>query len=429
MSRYYFVRMLVAGMLAVSTAQAYAAIVVTGLNMFRDIRGDNNVGVAPGDRIQYGGNVQGGSAGTSLSATYPPTGFTDPASPCGPISTNLNFCANSIAYNPNRIAQPWNFTFTRVGETPLTVQGPALTGPTLAQGVDVTFAVPHPNNVTISGSGVTPTISWTLPAGYTPDGFRVQIFDRENLRQGLQAADIIHTTGLAPNATSYTIPVDLGGGRTLRLGGDYAINFQVVETRNNVAFTNQNTQIISRSNSWFNFTPLNNNAPPNVHLPQVVNGAFQFNVSNVGPNSVTFIDPIVAVGYDYQTGAGDPNFASVLLPTGIGDNIYDLYLFDLGLGDYVDSGIDLLGGTQFFFNQGGVNRFRILGIETEAGLDPNNVTAFITGLTFVANGQFTGTMTPITVNIPDATVPLPGTLVLLALGLVGLGWSQRKRNA
>ena len=30
-----------------------------------------------------------------------------------------------------------------------------------------------------------------------------------------------------------------------------------------------------------------------------------------------------------------------------------------------------------------------------AGLDPNNATAFVTGLTFVSAGQFTGTMTPI----------------------------------
>lgn len=44
---------------------------------------------------------------------------------------------------------------------------------------------------------------------------------------------------------------------------------------------------------------------------------------------------------------------------------------------------------------GGVDRFRVLGIESSAGLDPNNVTAFVTGLAFVTDGQFTGTMTPI----------------------------------
>jgi hypothetical protein len=34
-------------------------------------------------------------------------------------------------------------------------------------------------------------------------------------------------------------------------------------------------------------------------------------------------------------------------------------------------------------------------------LDPNNVTAFITGLTFIADGDFTGTMTPLITEVSD----------------------------
>jgi hypothetical protein len=97
----------------VETFPAYA-ISVTGVNMFRDFRGPNDVGVAPGDRIQYGANVLGGSSGTFLSATYPPTGFTDPAAPCSPLAVNANFCSNSTAFNANRLAFPWSLTFTKV---------------------------------------------------------------------------------------------------------------------------------------------------------------------------------------------------------------------------------------------------------------------------------------------------------------------------
>ena len=82
-----------------------------------------------------------------------------------------------------------------------------------------------------------------------------------------------------------------------------------------------------------------------------------------------FIDPLVAIGYDYEIGAGDPNFASALLPTGIGDNLFDLWLFD-GLGMPFDTGTDLTGGVTFDFGPGGVSRFRILGIEVEAGSGP-----------------------------------------------------------
>lgn len=41
---------------------------------------------------------------------------------------------------------------------------------------------------------------------------------------------------------------------------------------------------------------------------------------------------------------------------------------------------------------GGVDRFQVLGIEASVGLDPFELTAFVTGLTFVANGTFNGTM-------------------------------------
>src|SRR5207253_11071330 len=79
-------------------------------------------------------------------------------------------------------------------------------------------------------------------------------------------------------------------------------------------------------NSWFDFTPkLASTTPDNIALPTVdgATGVYHFNVGSVGPDSVTFIDPAVAVGYIFDIGAGDPDFASVLLPN-VGDGVFDL---------------------------------------------------------------------------------------------------------
>ena len=389
------------------------------VNMFRDTRGANNVGVSAGDLIQYGANIVGGSFGTTLGASYPPSGFVDAQGACTPLAVDANFCANVAAFNSTRLA-PWSLRFERPSETPLVVPGPSLVG--------AETAVPFPVNVTITGGGTTPTISWTIPttSSFVADAVRVNIFNRSVvLANGM--ADVIHSFPIVGNAGSYAIPATLSSGQQLNFGGDYVFAVQLIDTRGAGSVfvaSNNNAEILRRSTSYFNFTPLSSGGPPLVYLPTVVNGVYNFSITNVGPNSVTFIDPIVAVGYDYATGAGDPNFASVLLPTGIGDNLFDLLLWNGS--DFVDSGIDLVGGAQFFFGGAGVNRFSVRGIETSAMLDPKNVTAFITGLTFTSAGSFTGTMTPITVDI---AVPAPGTAVLLLVGLLGLtAVSQRRRS-
>jgi len=76
----------------------------------------------------------------------------------------------------------------------------------------------------------------------------------------------------------------------------------------------------------------------------------------------------------------------------VGDNVFDLYLWN---GSQYEYHASVGSGFNYEFPAGGVDRFRVLGIETGAALDPSNPTAFITGLTFVSTGQFTGTMTPI----------------------------------
>jgi hypothetical protein len=68
-----------------------------------------------------------------------------------------------------------------------------------------------------------------------------------------------------------------------------------------------------------------------------------------------------------------------------------------------DSGLD--ANTVFDFAPGGVDEFEVLGIDPNLGPDPNSSTDFASTLTFVAEGRFTGTMTPIS-NSPLPHSPL-----------------------
>jgi hypothetical protein len=84
----------------------------------------------------------------------------------------------------------------------------------------------------------------------------------------------------------------------------------------------------------------------------------------------------------------------------------------------------LAADTVYDFAPGGVGEFEVLGIDPGLGLDPQNTTAFITGLTFESAGDFTGTMTPVTTDVPE-----PASLTVLASGLLGLAAIRRRRTA
>ena len=119
-------------------------------------------------------------------------------------------------------------------------------------------------------------------------------------------------------------------------------------------------------------------------------GAYVFSI-DVVPNVPIFIDPVVAVGYDYRIGKKNPRIATVRLPIGIGDSMYKLKVD--GRRFFV------AGGELFDFRahgfRKGVEKFRVDCIEVDAMLDPANPQAFPTELTFMEAGRFTGTQKPI----------------------------------
>lgn len=149
-------------------------------------------------------------------------------------------------------------------------------------------------------------------------------------------------------------------------------------------------------------------SPQSPRMPDAADpdDGFAFHVDDVPispEETMLFFDPASAVGYDYAVSGA--NFASVLLPS-VGDANYVLYLWD---GDEFVYDQAVVGGQEHTFAPGGVERFRIAGIEAEAGLDPNDPLAFLTGLTFTESGPLDVTM--------KALVPEPGSWLLLTLAM------------
>ncbi len=145
-------------------------------------------------------------------------------------------------------------------------------------------------------------------------------------------------------------------------------------------------------------------------------------------NDPIFIDPDVAIGYDYIVSSG-PNISTVLLPS-MGDDSFDLWLWDNNVDDWYDTGTDLTSGVWFDFSDlnGPTDRFRIMGIEVAEMLDPLDYTAFVTGLTFDGTGTINMNQNAVITFVADpvpSPVPEPGTVFLLLAGL-GLMVSKRK---
>jgi hypothetical protein len=154
---------------------------------------------------------------------------------------------------------------------------------------------------------------------------------------------------------------------------------------------------VASDSGGFVWSPATTGTPTDVFLPlATAHGAFQFQFG-VSPNVTYYIDPKVALGYDYRVGAGNPNFAAVTPPS-IGGGKFELWVCKSS-HHCSDTGIVSTGGSAFSFLANGwptgISEFKLVGIKSSAKINPNNQTAFITGVDFVAAGHFTGTMTPL----------------------------------
>lgn len=142
------------------------------------------------------------------------------------------------------------------------------------------------------------------------------------------------------------------------------------------------------------------NLPPGATPVQVPGYNFVFNIALARR---IFIDPDIAIGYDYIVNSG-PKFKTVTLPKVGTDETFDLYLWDGTKWVFNQS---LAANLEFDFGTGGIDRFRILGIDQAANLDPANTTAFVTGLTFAEAGDVNMKQNPIVIRVQAAGNPAP----------------------
>jgi PEP-CTERM motif len=396
-----------------------APITITDPFLNLENRGVNSLGFLSGTFFRFGANsvVPNGTAGTTGVGTTSNllTGASvsnsinfDP----GPVIPN--FYARYLTANP-ALYGPWTLTFTNGTDTASAL----VTLPTgQAQ-------APFVNSITLSGTGVNPTFSWAPPPGTVVNGYRVNIYDKSLISPTSNGQ--VSSTNVSPGVTSHTVTAAdfTVPGYAFQPDHNYSIEIGLIQTKDgsSTVLNNRNLAAISRVYADFRTS---NTGGPAVNLPVTLeNGSYKFNIA-VQPGTTYYLDPAVAIGYDYRIGVGDASFRSVVLPAGIGDGLYDIF----GLGANGATTLlahDWAAGASFDFGAAGVDAFRVGGIEASAGIDPANVTGFVTGMTFTRQGLFTGTQTPITLDVA-AAVPEPQTYALFALGLLAIGWRSR-RNA
>ena len=379
-------------------------------------------------------------------------------------STNESLFTKPEPTHPNEIAASVPYSTGLSGAWTLHVSSTSnfATGTvTLATTNSLVGVVPMPfvQSMTISPgtNPLTPTVSWMLPASTPGTSINEEVISVSDNSAPIQryninpfsSTDAVKPYGVAfsqagieykslpiSNTTSnFQVPATNNnpnnvnaGNIVLQYGHTYTIGISLENSVGPAVPGCQLCNVDTRSISNFDYTPINPqslglpanaviNMPSTTPIPTTsglfAGPVYSFSVGNVSSSSVTYIDPLAADGFIYTIGQGDPNFASVDPITDIGAGAYELAIWN-GTGFTPDGTIN--AGQTVDFGPGGVTEFEITGIDP--GVDPTDISAFVTGLTFTGPGSFTGTMQPIVVQ----TTPLPAASLLMLTGIFGFGF-------
>src|SRR5579864_1489587 len=395
MSRHWLSRTVLGFLLAqaaILCAQPASASVITELHTlnFLDNQGPNIYPLQGGVGLfDAFGIALAPAAGTTATATQ--NGVTVAMTPPDPNSVFPNDFSGQVPFSPG-LTGAWTVTANNPSTPTAVFSTLALTGVTPPG-----FAT----SLGISGGGGAPLVaSWLLPPGNTANQESIFVIDH-SAGDGVVAV----SRGAAATVNSFTIPT-----ASLNPAHQYylEINAQILVPGTDPV--NFNPSAIEARSETFSGTFTPSEVLGSVELPVVamVSGPgaittpqYQFNFS-VLPGDTYALDPVVATGFKYQTGSGDPNFACVTPPTLQPSPFHVSFLEG---GSTVSDAVS--GGSKFCFPVGGVSAFDVLGIDPNLGLDPNNTMSFVTDVSFVGPGDFTGSMTPITESVPE-----PGSLAL-----------------
>jgi hypothetical protein len=396
-------------------------LTISGSFAFLDNRSANDAGVGSGVFDQFGENsvIPNGQNGTTATANLFGSGTISLPNLNEGVNANL-FSRTVFDSTANRGS--WTLNFQN-GANAASAQTPTI--PTNLQ------PLPFVTSVSVSGTGLTPTISWTNTAS-SLDAVAVRIRDNGITASlnGSYNASVVSLNYFAPTTTSVNVSQLAIGALTA--GHEYSIEIDQLNTRtpfNPSASTGFDfVSTLNQSRSFFDYSAsANSQAANSVFLPTVgtqPNGlpAYTFSIQNIAANTPVFIDPQIAIGYTYKIGLGNPNFASVTLPTIVGTNTYTIVLPD-------GETFTVLPGQDFDFTQiagfsSGVSNFEVLGINPSSALSPFDPNAFVTELTFTGAGQFTGEQDPI-----SSAVPEPSTWAMMLLGFTGIGFVAYRRKA